>query len=50
MDLCGRPQGAVTAANRLEEYEFEPGIWQGIVSIFCHLPPVVRVALHERCL
>jgi len=34
----------------LEEYEIEPGVWQGIVSIYCHLPPVVRAALHERCL
>jgi SAM-dependent methyltransferase len=34
----------------LEEYEVEPGVWQGVVSIFCHLPPVVRAALHERCL
>jgi SAM-dependent methyltransferase len=34
----------------LEEYEIEPGVWQGIVSIFCHLPPVIRAALHERCL
>ena len=34
----------------LEEYEIEQGIWQGVVSIFCHLPPVIRAALHERCL
>jgi len=34
----------------LEEYEIEPGAWQGIVSIYCHLPPVIRAALHERCL
>jgi len=34
----------------LADYPIEPGKWQGIVSIFCHLPPVVRAALHERCL
>jgi SAM-dependent methyltransferase len=34
----------------LEEYQIEQGVWQGIVSIFCHLPPVIRAALHERCL
>ncbi|MFC2144504.1 SAM-dependent methyltransferase [Acidobacteriota bacterium] len=34
----------------LEEHEIEPGVWQGVVSIFCHLPPVIRAALHERCL
>jgi SAM-dependent methyltransferase len=34
----------------LEDYPIEPGVWNGIVSIYCHLPPVVRAALHERCL
>ena len=34
----------------LADYPIDPGEWQGIVSIFCHLPPVVRAALHERCL
>lgn len=34
----------------LSDFEIEPGAWQGIVSIFCHLPPPVRAALHERCL
>jgi hypothetical protein len=34
----------------LAAFDIEPGTWQGIVSIFCHLPPVVRAALHERCL
>lgn len=34
----------------LEDFPIEPGAWQGIVSIFCHLPPVLRAALHERCL
>jgi len=34
----------------LAEYPIEATTWQGIVSIFCHLPPVTRAALHERCL
>jgi SAM-dependent methyltransferase len=34
----------------LTDFEIEPGAWQGIVSIFCHLPPPIRAALHERCL
>ncbi len=34
----------------LADFDIEPGAWQGIVSVFCHLPPVVRASLHERCL
>lgn len=34
----------------LADYPIEATGWQGIVSIFCHLPPLVRAALHERCL
>ena len=34
----------------LADYPIDPGVWQGIVSIFCHQPPIVRAALHERCL
>jgi len=42
---------AITTVHAdLEDFEIEPGVWQGIVSIFCHLPPVIRAALHERCL
>ncbi len=39
-----------TVLADLGDYSIEPGAWQGIVSIYCHLPPVVRAALHERCL
>ena len=39
-----------TVSADLADFEIEPGAWQGIVSIFCHLRPVVRAALHERCL
>ncbi len=34
----------------LTDYPIEDGAWQGIVSIYFHLPPVIRAALHERCL
>jgi hypothetical protein len=30
----------------LREYRIEPESWAGIVSIFCHLPPAIRVPLH----
>jgi SAM-dependent methyltransferase len=30
----------------LREFPIEPGAWAGIVSIFCHLPPAIRVPLH----
>jgi SAM-dependent methyltransferase len=33
----------------LATFEIEPDAWQGIVSIFCHLPPAVREGLHDRC-
>ena len=42
---------SIEAVNAdLEEYTIEPNAWQGIVSIYCHLPPLIRAALHERCL
>jgi SAM-dependent methyltransferase len=34
----------------LADYEIDPGEWQGVISIYCHLPPIVRAALHEQCL
>jgi SAM-dependent methyltransferase len=30
----------------LRDYPIRPGAWAGIVSIFCHLPPAVRVPLY----
>lgn len=39
-----------TVLGDLDELEIEAGAWNGIVSIFCHLAPVLRAALHERCL
>lgn len=31
----------------LADYQIEPGSWQGIVSIFCHLPPALRQRVHR---
>lgn len=31
----------------LSEYPIRPWAWAGIVSIFCHLPPAIRVPLYE---
>lgn len=33
----------------LAGFHIEPGAWDGIVSIFCHLPPEVRRTVHRRC-
>lgn len=51
-EALARERGvAIETVNAdLDDYQIEPGVWQGIVSIFCHLPPVVRAALHEQCL
>jgi SAM-dependent methyltransferase len=38
---------AITAVHAdLAAWPIAPGAWSGIVSIFCHLPPAVRVPLH----
>jgi SAM-dependent methyltransferase len=35
-----------TTVADLAEYPIAPGAWQGIVSIFCHLPPPLRRKVH----
>lgn len=37
-----------TLATDLEHYRIEPGRWDGIVSIWCHLPPALRAAVHRQ--
>jgi SAM-dependent methyltransferase len=32
----------------LADYEIAPQSWEGIVSIFCHLPPPLRRRVHEQ--
>lgn len=38
----------VTEVANLEGYRIEPGAWDLIVSIFCHLPAPIRRALHRE--
>lgn len=38
-----------TVQADLSGFEFAPGHWQGIVSIWAHLPSAVRSNLHQRC-
>jgi SAM-dependent methyltransferase len=35
-----------TVVSDLADFTIEPGAWQAVVSIFCHLPPAVRSAVH----
>jgi SAM-dependent methyltransferase len=49
--LAGERGVSIQTVNAdLADYPIEATAWQGIVSIFCHLPPLTRAALHERCL
>jgi len=38
-----------TVVADLAEFEIEQGVWSGIVSVWAHLPPEVRVPLHAAC-
>lgn len=37
-----------TQVADLAEFAIEENAWDGVVSIFCHLPPPVRKALHTK--
>jgi SAM-dependent methyltransferase len=37
-----------TVVADLDGYRIEPGRWDGIVSIWCHLPAVLRTAVHRQ--
>jgi 2-polyprenyl-3-methyl-5-hydroxy-6-metoxy-1,4-benzoquinol methylase len=37
-----------TICADLSDFDLGEGQWDGIVSIFCHLPPPLRQALHSR--
>lgn len=37
-----------THCENLEQFEIKPEFWDGIVSIFCHLPAKIRVPLHQH--
>lgn len=42
--------GIGTVAVDLEQYRIDAGRWDGIVSIWCHLPQPLRAAVHRRVL
>jgi SAM-dependent methyltransferase len=33
----------------LAEFQIEPGSFDGVVSIWCHLPKAIRQVLHQKC-
>lgn len=37
-----------TVVANLDGYQIEPGRWDGIVSIWCHLPAALRAAVHRQ--
>jgi Cyclopropane fatty acid synthase and related methyltransferases len=37
-----------TVQADLADYEIAPEAWDGVVSIFCHLPPELRRSVHQR--
>ena len=37
-----------TVTADLADFVIEPGRWDAIVSIFCHVPPAIRRALHRQ--
>jgi len=37
-----------TVEADLETYVVQPGFFQAVVSIFCHLPPAVRLRIHQK--
>lgn len=43
----GRGVVIETVQADLGRFAIEPGAWAGIVSVFCHLPPAIRVPLYR---
>jgi SAM-dependent methyltransferase len=37
-----------TIVSDLAHFDIEPDSWDGIVSIFCHVPPAIREPLHRK--
>lgn len=38
-----------TVVSDLADFSIAPGAWDAIVSIFCHVPPKLRVSVHKQC-
>jgi len=49
-ELAGK-RGVIieTVLSDLNDFEIYPSAWQGIVSVFCHLPADQRASLHRLC-
>lgn len=49
-ERLAQDRGVTIETRQLDLADFDPGReqWDGIVSIFCHLPPRVRQALHQK--
>lgn len=45
----GRGVRITTVHSDLAHYAIEPEGWDGIVSIFCHLPAPLRAQVHQGC-
>jgi 2-polyprenyl-3-methyl-5-hydroxy-6-metoxy-1,4-benzoquinol methylase len=39
----------MTVHADLAAYDMEPEIWDGILSVFCHLPTTLRADVHRHC-
>lgn len=39
----------ITHVVDLTHFVIEPGYWDAIVSIFCHVPPPLRAKVHQQC-
>ena len=37
-----------TVVSNLNDFRIEPDAWDGIVSIFCHIPPDMRKKVHQQ--
>ena len=38
-----------TIHSDLADFQIEPQSWDGIVSVWCHVPPALRGTLHAKC-
>jgi SAM-dependent methyltransferase len=43
-----RGQTITTIVTDLAQFSIKPESWDGIVSIFCHLPPAMRAQVYQR--
>ncbi|HEX9010437.1 MAG TPA: class I SAM-dependent methyltransferase [Holophagaceae bacterium] len=46
---ASRGVAITTVAADLADFDPGPGLWSGIISIFCHVPSALRRRLYPRC-